>query len=309
MGRRVVVRCAVPGDEPGRLAFADTVGDLLDLDSDTALIDASGDPVWMPLFQVAHARLVEPSTADILALERTCARGWRAAETAELGGWTLRANGGFTGRANSVLPGRQLDRPLDDALAAARVWYAERGLPLRMQVPLPARRLLDGGLDQRGWPVQVDVQVLVARLDVLQARAAPATAVDPVDIDERPDDAWLAVVRDGTLPPTARDLLLRHERVAFARVRLDGRTVAVGRGAVDDGWLGITLVEVVPGHRRQGLATALMAALWRWGSAQSATRSYLQVATTNEPALRLYTGLGYWHHHDYRYRLDPASTG
>jgi hypothetical protein len=39
-----------------------------------------------------------------------------------------------------------------------------------------------------------------------------------------------------------------------------------------------------------------------------ASRSYLQVETPNDAAIRLYAGLGYWHHHMYRYRLEPRAS-
>jgi GNAT superfamily N-acetyltransferase len=88
---------------------------------------------------------------------------------------------------------------------------------------------------------------------------------------------------------------------------MDGRTVAVARGAVDDGWLGIMAVEVDPGYRRHGLAAAVMAALWGWGERHGADRSYVQVEVANVPALQLYTKLGYSIHHEYHYRSAPAS--
>jgi ribosomal protein S18 acetylase RimI-like enzyme len=40
-----------------------------------------------------------------------------------------------------------------------------------------------------------------------------------------------------------------------------------------------------------------------------ASRSYVQVETTNDAALRLYAGLGFWLHHVYRYRIDPRANG
>jgi N-acetylglutamate synthase len=58
--------------------------------------------------------------------------------------------------------------------------------------------------------------------------------------------------------------------------------------------------------RRTGLAGAIMRALWRWGAAAGAHRSYLQVASSNAAALALYERLGYWRHHSYRYRSDPG---
>ncbi len=82
--------------------------------------------------------------------------------------------------------------------------------------------------------------------------------------------------------------------------------VAIARGAVDEGWLGVTALHVDPAARRQGLASAIMRGLWRWAMhAHDATHSYLQVSSDNSAALALYESLGYWHHHDYRYRTQP----
>jgi N-acetylglutamate synthase len=58
---------------------------------------------------------------------------------------------------------------------------------------------------------------------------------------------------------------------------------------------------VVPEHRGQGHATAMMAALLEWGAEQGATTVWLHVETDNLPALRLYDGLGFVTHHTNRY--------
>src|SRR3954463_16791132 len=104
VGRRVSVRRVIERADDGRLLFGDVVGDLVGLDAQTAVIDSRGGYVEVPLPLVAIARLVPPSTADELELQELGARCWRAAETDRLGGWWLRASGGFTGRGNSVLP-------------------------------------------------------------------------------------------------------------------------------------------------------------------------------------------------------------
>jgi predicted GNAT family acetyltransferase len=67
-------------------------------------------------------------------------------------------------------------------------------------------------------------------------------------------------------------------------------------------------VEVDPDQRRQGLAAAVMAALWQWGVNAGAARSYLQVAADNSSALALYEKLGYWVHHEYHYRSEPETS-
>jgi ribosomal protein S18 acetylase RimI-like enzyme len=289
----------------GRPQFGDVVGDLAGLDAQTAVVETRSGPVEVDLDRIAIARLVPPSTADELALESVAARGLRAADEHRLGDWVLRADGGFTHRANSVLPLGRPDRPLDEALEVVHDWYAARGLPVQMHIPIEARRLLDAELGERGWPAGQRTKVLVGRLDMLARFAAHPS----VEIAQTPDDAWLALYRGGQeLTEPARSLLTRHDTVAFASLRIAGRTVAVGRGAVDDGWLGVMAVEVEPAYRHQGLAAAVMAALWQWGTEQGARRGYLQVSADNVPAIALYERLGYWVHHEYHYRREPGEA-
>jgi GNAT superfamily N-acetyltransferase len=287
----------------GGTRYSDVVGDLLALTDETALLDTRHGPVEVAVAGVAIARLAPPSTADELSLQAVAAAGWQPAETGQVGGWLLRASDGFSARGNSVLPLRPPGMPLDQALAAAGAWYAERALPLMLQLPTEARRLLDAELGERGWPVRAPAHVLAARLDALHTGGAGAR----VDLSATPDEAWLGRYRDGTATrPAARALLLRHERVTFATVRDGAEVVAIGRGVVDQGWLGVAAVEVDPARRRQGLAGSIMAALWAWGREQGAVRSYLQVETDNDPALALYERLGYWLHHSYHYRVQPT---
>jgi GNAT superfamily N-acetyltransferase len=303
LGRRVTVRRVLGRSEQGRPLFGDVVGDLLELDEVLAVIDTRQGQVEVPVATIVIAKPAPPSTADELALEAITAAGWRAEHTGHVGGWLLRASGGFTGRGNSVLPLRTPGIPLDDALAQARAWYHRQGLPLRFQLPSEARRLLDAELGERGWPIQYGALVMAARLDRVQATARPELRVR---LDPTPDAAWFDRYRDGAgSSEAARGLLTRHDDVVFASIRDGDRCVAIGRGAVDTGWLGVTAVEVDPARRRAGLAGAVMTALWQWGGGRGATRSYLQVADDNEVAIDMYTAFGYWAHHDYRYRIDP----
>lgn len=307
VGRRVTVRRVVEREPDGRLRESDVVGDLAGLDGQTAVIDARNGLVEVPLALVTAARVAEPSTADELALEGVVADAFRPADTEALGGWMLRANGGFLRRANSVLPLRQLGLPLEQGLGYARRWYRQRGLPVKFQIPTEARRLLDAELAERGWPAADLTHVMAARLDAVRAPEADAPRVE---LSGTPDDDWLALYRDGGgLVEPARSLLSRHPNAAFVSARVDGRTVAAARGTVDvttgGAWLAVNAVEVHPDFRRRGLATAVTAALWQWGRDRGAVRTVLTVLADNAPAIALYERLGYWRHHDYHYRSEP----
>jgi N-acetylglutamate synthase len=245
------------------------------------------------------------SPLGVADLEVVAARGWRALEEDRLGDWLLRAAGGFTGRANSALVVGDPDRPLPEAVAAVARWYDERGLPPCAQLPGVASRAADAAFAAAGWARDEDVLVLTGPL----ARGRPDGV--PVHLAPEPDDAWLAGYRHRgrSLPPTARGVLVNAEDVAFASVRLDpppAPLAAVARGVVTDGWLGVAAVTVEERYRRQGLATAVMAALQRWGARRGAQWVYLQVSASNTPARALYRQAGLIEHHRYHYRYAPA---
>src|ERR687894_1448432 len=149
------------------------------------------------------------------ALERLAARSWRGLEEEPYGDWLLRAGGGFTGRANSVLTVGDPPASLPDAVAAVEDWYAARGLRPRAQVPLPGAEAADAGFAAAGWSRDEDVLVLTASL-----AGWPDPAV-PVDLAPVPDEAWLTGYRyRGTpLPAVALDILVDADDPVFAAVR------------------------------------------------------------------------------------------
>jgi GNAT superfamily N-acetyltransferase len=256
-------------------------------------------------------------STPVAALEAVAARGWLALETEPMGRWLLRASGGFTGRANSVLPLGDPGRDLGEAIDAAVAWYDARGLAARFLLPLPDAQPVDDELVRRGWRLGDVVHVLVAPVQPLaDAHLADRGAGRPeVRVDDRPDEAWMGSYhyRGGDLPPHARQVLENGASPGFASVRSpDGAVLAIARGSVDADltpggltWLGVTAVEVDPAVRRQGLGGLVLRGLASWAVARGAAGCYLQVAAENDPALRLYGGVGFVRHHDYCYRLAP----
>ena len=250
---------------------------------------------------------------SISDLEEVAADGWRGTEEEPLGGWRLRAAGGFTGRANSVLAVGHPGLPLDAAAAAVRRWYTARGLATMISVPYPCGRPEDSGVDRflagAGWTVRPGAATVMTAAAAIAGIAAPGQF--RVDIDAEPDDAWLARYHyrgQPDLPPAARQVLRSAPWQAFGSVRVDGVTLAIGRVAVSRGWGGLTAIEVDPAHRRRGLARTLTAALAAQAAARGAGHLYLQVEDGNAAARALYHRLGFTDHHGYHYRVAPLET-
>ncbi|MFG1928206.1 GNAT family N-acetyltransferase [Cryptosporangium sp. NPDC048952] len=247
--------------------------------------------------EIAAAKRIPPARIKDLELERIAALGWRGLDNDQIGGWQLRAAGGWTGRANSVLPLGDPGVPLDEALAFVTSWYAERGLPPQFQLPLPAATRLARSLEERGWRDQRGAIVLTAETKNLRL---PAKDLPPVTITDEPDADWLAAYhyRGNALPDVAIAVLKNATAPGFASVRADGTTIAICRLSVDEGWVGVTAVEVDPAHRRRGLATHLLAGALDWAKADHV---YLQTEPDNTVALAMYEKLGFERHHVYRY--------
>ena len=254
-----------------------------------------------------------PITAtDIEALDRAAARTWRGTEEEALGGWLLRAAGGFTGRANSVLTAGDPRRPLPAAAVQVQAWYRARSLVPMASVSYPVgqpdRNPVDRYLAGQGWRRRDEAEVIVMTRP--PAAIDPRPSALPVSLAAEPTDDWLALYHfrgQPTLPPIARTVLVSAPWQAFASARDGGRTVAIGRVSGASGWAGLTAIEVDPDYRRRGLAVAVTSALIAHAAQRGKDRIYLQVEDGNEPARALYRRLGFTDHHGYHYRVAPVS--
>ncbi|WCN80709.1 GNAT family N-acetyltransferase [Micromonospora sp. LH3U1] len=130
-----------------------------------------------------------------------------------------------------------------------------------------------------------------------------------VELATAPSEEWLAIAagRKGGLPEAARHVLTAVDQVRFAHVYADGTLVAVGRGTVtgQGRWLGLSLIEVLPVVRRQGLGRRVIHELAAWGVSSGATHAFLQVEQRNMAAVALYQRLGFTTHHTYLTRVAP----
>ncbi len=240
-------------------------------------------------------------------LARVTSRAWRPVESERLGEWELRAAGGFTRRANSVLPLGDPGLPLDAALAAVRRWYGERGLPAYVQTATGAegtQELLCAELERRGWVREVTAELWIGPLAPVADRAAGAGVV----LSRTADEAWLGRYQRKGVSEVALRVLGTGPSVWFASVPGAGEgepPAAIGRCVVDGRWAGFAAVEVDPGRRRQGLATEVMAALARRALEEGASAAWLQVETDNESARALYGALGFAPHHAYHHYRAP----
>jgi ribosomal protein S18 acetylase RimI-like enzyme len=317
VGKRVSVRRL---GEPGvaEEKFTDTVGVLTSWNDGVLLITRrDGETVRIPESALVAGKVVPPAparrrgpAASYEELAHVSARAWRPVESERLGEWELRAAGGFTRRANSVLPLGDPGIPLDEALSVVRRWYGDRGLPAYVQTATGAegtQELLCAELERRGWVREVSAEMWIGALAPVADRKEPTGVV----LSREAGADWLARYRRKGMSEVALKVLGSGPSVWFATVpgEAGGAPAAIGRCVVDGRWAGFAAVEVDPALRRQGLASTVMAALARQALDEGASAAWLQVETDNAGARALYAGMGFAAHHAYHHYRAPGTSG
>jgi len=318
VGNRVVVRHRLrPGDVA---ALTDVVGVLTAADEDSVTVDGRRGRVRVSRADIVAAKQVPPPPSrrgrphraiGVWDLERLMADGWAPVETGGLGDWVLRAAGGFTGRANSVLPAGDPSLPLREAVDFCQRWYRDRGLvPLFAMASPPGADVSEDPLGEhllgRGYqPVRPTVVMTAAAADVPTATQRSPQVV----VDARLTGEWLEAyaLQRPVLPGVTEQVLTGSKGQLFASVRSGepGRLTAIARMSVSPGWAGLSSLWVDPANRRRGVGQAVTAALATLARANRMPSIYLQVTADNAGARALYERCGFATHHGYCYLRAP----
>ncbi|WP_226353559.1 hypothetical protein [Pseudonocardia sp. ICBG601] len=118
--------------------------------------------------EVPPAPARRASRAAVDRLERVRATAWPAPVVEELGGWLLRAAGGWTRRANSALALGDPGMPVERALERVREFAGRHGIVPVVQAPVDApwsNRVIEAGWMRDEGPGTCSVLVTRAASD------------------------------------------------------------------------------------------------------------------------------------------------
>lgn len=252
----------------------------------------------------------QPSgSVDLRRIEEAGLNGLQTQRQLFYDGWLLRVSPGLAKRARSVNAYFGSTLPLARKIDYCERVYEECGLPtLFRMTPFDAPRELEDALQARGYqPFQPTL------VQTLQLERPPNVARSP-DVEFTVPSAPEFVAAVGELQGASALQRAAHlERLAHSpvttRVLLalrDGRPVASGQAAMEDGLVGVFSVATEPSLRGRGIGSTVTAALLTWAWEHGAHTAYLQVAEENQRALSVYRRLGFATAYTYHYRARPG---
>ncbi|MGE7600955.1 GNAT family N-acetyltransferase [Peribacillus sp. NPDC097675] len=223
-------------------------------------------------------------------------------------GWILRYANGYTKRANSVNPlYPSYDEDVNGKIERSTTAFTERNIQVAYKItPLTSPSELDHILETMDYSVASLTGVQVLSLEDIEAPSETHVLIYNEmpearfqdfcrlnNIHERDHSIFRNVLSN--IIPTTCFIFLVDEKDS---------TLACGLGVLEDEFIGLFNIATDEEVRNRGHGTKLVRNLLYWGKRNGAKNAYLQVVLTNEPALNLYTRLGFKELYRYWFRVE-----
>lgn len=233
----------------------------------------------------------------ILDVEERSVRATPSAETVRIGGWSVALGRGTVSRLNSCTTfGESPRREMFERIEAVERRYVGRGRDPKFRLTQLDQHL-DERLETRGYDRGPEVIVMTGPVGGrANGEVAVARGAGPTWLDRYAEWGGHDELRTAEIGESLGSLTLA--------TGIFMSPAAIGVGVVDGEWVGLFDVIVDPGKRRQGHARVVTESMLSWAAGQGAERSYLQVVSTNEPAIALYDSLGFTETYRYWYRTE-----
>lgn len=251
----------------------------------------------------------DTTLTTIRTLEELTLNAVPALQTIYYDGWVLRFANGYPRRANSIQMLYPSLLPLETKIDFCEQQYNARGFRTVFKLTLAAPSGIEAALKARGYIEDCCTSVQTLDLSTITPQPDASDAV----IEPRLSDNWFADYTRLNNVNAERTAAMRAilsalpMSAAFIRICRSGETLALGLGVVERGWIGLYDIVTAAEHRQRGIGTQLLLHLLRWGKARGGENAYLQMVASNDPARRLYAGLGFREQYQYWYlqnRLD-----
>jgi len=230
---------------------------------------------------------------------------WPALQTIQYDGWIIRFAKGVTKRSNSVnLLYPSTINPDTKIGYCEELFESQKITPCFKITECSDPSGMDSRLAKRGYFVHSTIS-----FQTIDISNSPSEPLSDINIEGELNPRWMDdFIRmnefDPARKPTYIEIMnqLRLPKCLISLSR-DEKTIGVGLGVAEGGFVGLFDIVVDKTYRNTGLGYLIVDNILRWGRKHGAQTAYLQVVTDNTPAIRLYEKMGFTEAYQYSYRM------
>lgn len=242
---------------------------------------------------------------DNKLIEELSLNHWQPLSTLLYDGWVLRFANGYTKRANSINPILYSTGDLNIKIKECEKIYSSNHLLTTYKItPFTSPANLDDILEGMGYSLVDTTSVQTLALNNINE-----PLLTSVQISETLTTEWLVnFCRLNNVNgeyKTVMERMLNNIRTTkgFISLYYEEQVIACGLGVIEREYIGLYDIVTDPDYRNRGFGEQMILNLLKWGKENGAKYSYLAVVLNNEPALRLYSRIGYSEIYKYWYRV------
>lgn len=264
---------------------------------------------------------------NIQKIEELSMNAWPSYKIELYDKWLIRFSHQYTYRTNCVEQIGDSKLPVDEKVRYCEEVYRIYNTPCNFKISPVIAPDFDNYLADNGYLIRHETEVMTMSLDHYQPII---TSIDEygaydnnsglpeivhyedninVSLNDTITDRWISelfTLNNTTNPTHLRivpNMFKAIPKTTIVAAITDGRRmVASGLGILDRDDLGIYAIYVDREFRRRHYAECICSTLITQGIRMGARYSYLQVVKGNEPAIKLYSSLGYNYHYSYWFR-------
>lgn len=256
-------------------------------------------------------QVIKPTESLIKKLEEIAINAFPSIKSEIYDGWLLRFSNGYTYRANCINPLFETNIDLGIKISYCENKYFSQNLPTVYKMTEFSLPGLDGHLNELGYQIRKQADIMIIKLSETDVKEC----IDKVIISEKIEDFWmdrfleLNGIKEQLKKNTAKMMLSNiPNRIFCAYIKKNNHIVGCGLGVLERNYIGLFDIYVDENYRKQGIGRNICIAIINAGLMAGATDAYLQVASLNNAAIKLYEKLGFSKLYTYWYRVKENDS-
>lgn len=242
-------------------------------------------------------------------IEELSLNNWQPLSTLLYDGWVLRFANGYTMYANSISPIYYSTYDLNQKIEECEKIYANNDLSPTFKItPFVKPENLDDVLEEKGYSLVDYSGTPYISVQTMDLDSIKEPTQHSVKLDEKINAEWLDnFCRLNHVEEKNKDTMIQMlSNIATKKCLLslynNEAVAACGLGVIEREYIGLYDIVTDSKFRNQGFGLQLVLNLLKWGKENGAKYSYLTVLLNNEPALKLYSKIGFSEIYKYWYR-------